>query len=88
MSQQNSNPDNPARPTPDAPTPEQTRAAAQENQDYNRPRQNQQGQEGQKRVANDSSDPRFGLTDTEQTEAPERDYENAKDRIDDLGDTK
>ena len=82
------NKDNPSVPSGDAMTPEQIRQSTQENQDQNRPDQNQAGQQNQKRVANDGSTPGYGLTSSEENEAPERAYENGKDRIDDLGDTK
>ncbi|WIJ23441.1 hypothetical protein [Devosia sp. RR2S18] len=79
------NPDNnnPAKPSTDAPTPEDTRRATQENQDANRPDQ-QQRIPRKDQVVNDNSDPRYALTDTEETELPHKEYENQEDRIDDL----
>jgi hypothetical protein len=81
------NKDNPSVPSTEAQTKEQIHRSTQENQDWNRPDQNQKGQQGQKRVLNDSSSPGFG---SDQADGMERTngQNNADDRIDDLGDSK
>lgn len=77
------NKDNPSVPSSDAQTPEQIHKTTQENQDWNRPDQKQDGQQGQKRVLNDSSTPGYG---SEQAEGEERSNgsSNGDDRLDDL----
>ena len=82
------NKDNPAKPSASAISPEQIRKSTQENQDRNRPDQNQEGQKGQRRVANDSSTPGYGVTGSSESEPRKNGLENQDDRVDDLGDSR
>ncbi|WMT92633.1 hypothetical protein [Pelagibacterium sp. H642] len=68
-----------------AQTPEETRKATQENQEANRPSRPAESQEGQKDYVNDSSNPRYALSDTEKNKLSEDEVENEpKERIDHL----
>lgn len=79
------NKDNPSIPSTETQTPDQIHQTTQENQDWNRPDQNQAGQQGQKRVINDSSSPGYGSNETN-GEKRRNGQDNGDDRIDDLGD--
>jgi hypothetical protein len=79
--------DNPSVPSADAMTPEQIHQSTQENQDRNRPDQNQLGQQGQRRVLNDSSAPGYASEESD-GEPRTNGSENGDDRVDDLGDGK
>ena len=80
------NENNPATPSNDAMSAEEISRVTQQNQERNRPRQGENAQQGAREVINDNSNPRYGLTDKNDTtnELPKREYENQTDRMDDL----